>query len=324
MKVGITFDLRSSSLAMGYSREETAELDSEDTIEAIEAAVAATGRETERIGSARDLARRLEAGDRWDLVFNIAEGHRGLGRESLVPCLLEEYGVHYTFSDPMVLALSLHKGMCKRAIRDMGIPTAPFAVVSSPGEVAGVELRYPLFAKPVAEGTSKGIGDLSLIETEEQLRSTCGDIIERFKQPALVEEFLPGREFTIGIVGTGLRARVLGMMEVLDASGAEAPIYSYDAKEDYEARIKYRSVPPSPLRDDLSSLALDSWRGLGCRDAGRMDLRIDREGAPVFMEVNPLAGLNPVRSDLSIMSRLEGKTYQSLIEAILESALGDR
>ena len=139
-----------------------------------------------------------------------------------------------------------------------------------------------------------------------------------------MEEFLPGREFTIGIVGTGLRARVLGMMEVLDASGAEAPIYSYEAKEDYEARIKYRSVPPSPLRDDLSSLALDSWRGLGCRDAGRMDLRIDREGAPVFMEVNPLAGLNPVRSDLSIMSRLEGKTYQSLIDAILESALGDR
>ena len=150
MKIGITYDLRNDYLAEGYGEEETAEFDHPKTIAAIEAALRDLGYETDRIGHIRALAKRLVAGQRWDLVFNIAEGLRGFGREAQVPALLDAYDIPYTFSDPLVLTLTLHKGMMKRVIRDLGIPTPAFAVVESPEEIAGVRLPFPLFVKPIA------------------------------------------------------------------------------------------------------------------------------------------------------------------------------
>ena len=153
VKIGITYDLRDDYIAEGYTEEETAEFDHPRTIAAIEETLRDLGYETDRIGHLRALTRRLVAGDRWDLVFNIAEGLRGFGREAQVPALLDAWEIPYTFSDPLVLSLTLHKGLTKRVIRDLGIPTPDFAVVETPEEIAAVALPFPLFAKPVAEGT---------------------------------------------------------------------------------------------------------------------------------------------------------------------------
>src|SRR5512141_2211608 len=153
MKVGLTYDLRAEYLAAGYGEEETAEFDRPDTIEAIEGALRKLGHQTDRIGHVRQLVNRLARGDRWDFVFNIAEGLRGLAREAQVPSLLEAYEIPCTFSDPLVLALTLHKGLTQRVLRDMGLPTAEFFLVETEADIARVNLPFPLFAKPVAEGT---------------------------------------------------------------------------------------------------------------------------------------------------------------------------
>jgi D-alanine-D-alanine ligase len=318
MKIGLTYDLQEEYLGLGYSKEEIAELDKPATIEGIEAALEANDHEPERIGNHRALMAALLSGRRWDLVFNIAEGLRGLGRESLVPCLLDAFDVPYTFSDPMVLALSLHKGMCKRAIRDLGIPTAPFLVVERPEDLARLDLRYPLFAKPVAEGTGKGIYATSKIDDPETLHRVCDELLRTFDQPVLVEEFLPGREFTVGVLGTGPAARAVAVMEV--KFRRNDAIYSYDNKENYLERVDYALLEEPALVADVEKVALDSWRGLGCRDGGRVDLRLDGRGRAAFMEVNPLAGLNPIDSDLPIMCRLIGRPYERLIGEIVRSA----
>lgn len=319
MKVGITYDLREDYLAEGYGEEETAEFDKPETIDAIKDTLESLGFETDRIGHVRNLVSRLAAGDRWDMVFNIAEGLAGYGREAQVPALLDAYGICYTFSDPLVLALTLHKGMTKRVIRDLGIPTADFAVVESEGDASGVRLPFPLFAKPVAEGTGKGITASSKISTPEELQAVCRRLLGEYRQAVLVETFLPGREFTVGIVGTGGEARVVGSMEVLLKTRAEPDVYSYTNKQRYEELVEYRPAADETAKD-AERVALDAWRGLGCRDGGRIDLRCDASGRPNFIEVNPLAGLNPKHSDLPILSRFAGVSYKDLIAEIMRSA----
>ena len=232
MKIGITYDLRDDYLAEGFGEEETAEFDHPKTIAAIEEALRDLGYETDRIGHIRALAKRLVAGGRWDLVFNIAEGLRGFGREAQVPALLDAYDIPYTFSDPLLLTLTLHKGMTKRVIRDLGIPTPAFAVVESPEEIAGVQLPFPLFAKPIAEGTGKGVTAASKITSRAELEGVCLTLLETFRQPVLVEAFLPGREFTVGIIGTGAEAFAPAVLEVRFLEKAEQEVYSYINKED--------------------------------------------------------------------------------------------
>ena len=177
MTVGLTYDLRTDWLSQGYSELETAEFDREETVAAVDAALRAEGVATERIGNYRGLVAALTAGTRWDLVFNFCEGMYGLGRESLVPALLDAYRIPYTFSDPVVLGVSLHKGLTKRVVRDAGVPTPDFAIVESVNDLAGVTLRYPLFAKPVAEGTGKGITPRSRIGTANELRAVCEELL---------------------------------------------------------------------------------------------------------------------------------------------------
>lgn len=319
MLVGLTYDLREDYLREGFSEEETAEFDRNDTIDAIEKALANNGYRTRRIGNIRSLIGLLAQGDRWDMVFNIAEGMYGIAREAQVPAILDAYGIPYTFSDPMVLALTLHKGMTKRIIRDWGIPTPAFAVIETAEDIAAVKLRYPLFAKPVAEGTGKGITEKSKIASPGQLEAVSRDILARYRQPVLVEEYLPGREFTVGITGTGRDSRAVAVLEIILKENAQKDVYSYVNKEFCEELVEYRLAHDDEA-ERAAETALRSWTALGCRDAGRVDLRSDGSGVPNFIEVNPLAGIHPLHSDLPIMCTLAGIPYDALIGSIMESA----
>jgi D-alanine-D-alanine ligase len=322
MRIGLTYDLRSDYLAEGYSEEETAEFDRPDTIEAIEAALLELGYRTDRIGNAKRLVERLAQGDRWELVFNVAEGLHGVAREAQVPAILDVYDIPYTFSDPLVLSLALHKNLTKTVVQQAGIPTPDFALVRRPADVDAVELPFPLFAKPVAEGTSKGITAASKVLDREALRRVSAELLEQFRQPVLIETFLSGREFTVGLTGTGTEAQVVGTMEISLLPGAEAEVYTYLNKEQCEELVRYVPVRPSedPLVREVDDMALDVWRVLGCHDGGRVDIRCDAQGRPHFLEVNPLPGLHPQHSDLPILCGYVGISYVDLIDRIVRSA----
>jgi len=320
MKVGITYDLQEDYLGRGLSEEQAAEFDRPDTIDGIEGALWGLGYETDRIGHIGHLVRRLDRGERWDMVFNIAEGVKGFGREAQVPALLDAYDIPYTFSDPLVLSLSLHKAMAKHVIRDKGIPTPDFFTLKDIRDLERVDLPFPVFAKPVAEGTGKGISAASKIKSRSDMATVCQRLLALHEQPVLLEAFLPGREFTVGITGTGERAAAIGALEVMLLEEAEPEIYSYLNKKKFETRVRYRLVE-DPEAQRAIAVALDAWLCLGCRDGGRVDLRSDVYASPHFLEVNPLAGLNPEISDLPILCRMMGKSYQELIGLIMESAL---
>ena len=322
MKIGMTFDLRDEYLAAGYSEEATAEFDRADTIDSLENALRALGHQTDRIGHLKQLVSRLAAGDRWDLVFNICEGMHGIAREAQVPALLEAYEIPCTFADPVVMSVCLHKGLTKTLVEKAGLPTPQFAVVENMADVKNVKLPYPLFAKPIAEGTGKGISPASCISSFEELQGVCGELLQRFDQPVLVETYLCGREFTVGLLGSGDAARVLGTLEIVLLSNAEPGAYSYTNKERCEELVRYDLV--SGVNDDevkeAERIALAAWKELQGRDGGRIDLRSDGNGQPSFIEANPLAGLHPEHSDLPMIATKVGMPYQQLINEIVQSA----
>jgi D-alanine-D-alanine ligase len=322
MRIGLTYDLRQEYLAAGFSADETAEFDRVDTVEHLEAALVSLGHSTDRIGRAGQLIERLARGDEWDLVFNIAEGLSGIAREAQVPAILDACGIAYTFSDPLVMALTLHKGLTKVVVQTHGVPTPAFAVVENLSDLNGVDLPFPVFAKPVAEGTGKGISPDSKSNDKAALASVCEHLLETFQQPVIVETYLEGREFTVGLLGSGDKAEALGTLEIILKKNAEADAYSYVNKERCEELVEYRLV--SAKHDDqvraAEQVALTAWRILGCRDGGRVDLRCDAAGRPNFLEVNPLAGLHPAHSDLPILASKVGLSYVGLIERIVESA----
>lgn len=322
MTIGLTYDLRSEYLAAGYTEDETAEFDREDTISAIEGALLKLGHRPERVGNAKQLAAALVGNRRWDLVFNIAEGMHGIGREAQVPALLDLYAIPYTFSDPLVMSLTLHKGLTKHVVRDAGIPTSDFAVVSYAQEAGSISFDPPFFVKPVAEGTGKGVSPQSIVWERKGLPAVCERLIRAYRQPVIVEPYLSGREFTVGIIGTGREAYVLGTLEVHLLAKAEPGVYSYVNKEHCEDLVEYQLVrsEQNHLVADVETIALKVWRVLGCRDAGRVDVRCDNLGAAMFMEVNPLAGIHPQHSDLPIICNQLGIAYVDLIERIVDSA----
>ncbi len=320
MRIGVTYDLRADYLAQGLSEEETAEFNSEVTIEAICGALTALGHDPVRIGGIRPLTQALAAGERWEAVFNICEGLKGVAREAQVPALLEAYDIPYVFSDPLTLAIALDKSWAKRIVRDAGIPTAPFWVVNHLAEVDAIDLTYPLFLKPVAEGSGKGVDEHSRVDDKRQLRATAASLLARFDQPVLVESFLPGREFTVGITGTGADARVLGVMEIAPKENFVGHGYGLENKEQWEDKVDVRLVEDD---DALAAgaVALAAWRALRCRDGGRIDVRADAAGIANFIEVNPLAGLRPHYSDLCFIADFKGLTYVELIGLFMDSFL---
>ena len=318
--VGMTYDLKEDYRKAGFTAEAAAEFDSLETIEAIEMALRAIGFSVERIGNVQALVQALGRGKRWDMVFNIAEGVKGFSREAQVPALLEAYDIPYTFSDPLVLSLALHKGMTKHLLRSLGIPTPDFYILHSPEEMANLSLSYPLFVKPVAEGTGKGITAASKVSHPEELEKVCLSLFKAFDEPLLVERYLSGREFTVGIAGTGKEARCLGVMEIFLTEKAERHAYSYKNKENYRENVTYRLVEDE-MAGAAADLALRTYQALGCRDAGRVDLRADEGGKVYLLEINPLAGLNPRHSDLPIICALSGINFTELIAMIMDSAL---
>lgn len=320
MRIGFVYDAREDYRALGFGEEAIAEFDSPETLAEIEGALARIGHEVHRIGHGRELAGRLVRGERWDLIFSIAEGVSGRSREAQVPALCELFDQPYVFSDPLTNAATLDKGVAKRLVRDAGIPTASFAVLERAEEAAQINLPFPLFVKPIAEGTGKGCESASKVTSRQQLQAAAQQLIARFNQPVIVETFLPGREFTVGLTGSGLSARVIAVLEVVLLEDAEAEIYSFQNKEQCETLVRYQ------LADDAEAMraadsALRAYRALGCRDAARLDFRSDGHGVPMFLEANPLAGLHPTHSDLPMLASKSGMAYDSLLAEIIESAI---
>lgn len=314
MRIGLTFDAMADWQAEGLDAEHLAEFDAEETIAAIEQFWRRRGHAVERIGRLQALVARLAAtGGGWDMVFNICEGLRGMARESAVPALLDAYGVPYVFSDPAVLAVALHKGLAKRVVRDAGVPTAAFAILEHAAEAAITDVPFPIFAKPVAEGTGKGIGGQSLCWNATELAATAHGLLHRFGQPVLAEAWLPGREFTVGMIGSGDGAEIVGVMEI-----DSAETYGYATKKRYD-RVRYRLADDAEAKR-AGEVARAAWRALGGRDGGRIDVRSDAEGRPMFIEANPLPGLHPVDSDLVLLVRLAGHSYEWLMERICARA----
>lgn len=317
MNIGLTYNLKSYYITKGYSAESVAEFDCEQTITAIEKALKKQGHQVERIGCLEKLMHKLLKGERWDLVFNIAEGMNGIGREAQIPAVLDAYKIPYTFSPTEVLATALHKGLTNAIMRTYHVKTAEFTVVRKLKDIHKIHFTYPMFVKPVAEGTSRGITHDSHIDDEQQLISQVDYVLQTFHQPALVEEFLPGREFTVGILGTGDDAKVLGVLEIFINENGDKHAYTYDNKQQYESRMSYELVE----EPNVAKLALKAWRAMNFRDAGRIDIRMNSEGEPCFLEANPLAGLNPEYSDLCILCKQVGFSYDSLIKYIVEEAI---
>lgn len=318
MRIGLTYDLRSWYLERGYTMDETAEFDKEETVVALENELTRLGYQTVRIGNVFQLVEKLASGERWDIVFNIAEGLYGDGRESVVPALLDQYRIPYVFSGPVVMGVSLNKYLTRLVVAAAGVPVCPGVIANSVRDLDAVAaLEFPLFVKPVAEGTGKGITTRSVIRDSDSLVTLVTELLATYHQPVLIEEYLPGREFTVGVTGNGAEAKVTGGMEVICRDNLP---YSVEVKENYENYVQYR-VYDEELRAECDAVALGAWRALGAVDAGRVDMKADRNGRICFIEVNPLAGLNPVHSDLPMLSRMNGLPFSSLMEMIMNSAI---
>jgi D-alanine-D-alanine ligase len=201
------------------------------------------------------------------------------------------------------------------------VPTADFALVENEEDLARVNLPFPLFVKPVAEGTAKGITGTNKVNTRPELERECRRTWVTLHQPALVEEFLPGREFTVGIAGTGRDAAALGTLEIELLEGAEPHSYTYVNKERCEELCRYTLADPASA-GEAEALALAAWRGLGCRDAGRVDLRAGADGHLRVLELNPLPGMHPAHSDLPMICTAVNIPYVELIRRIMQSAAG--
>jgi D-alanine-D-alanine ligase len=329
MKIGLTYDLR-THIPPGLPEDYQAEFDSEQTVVELSQVIAGLGHSVHPIGNLFDLVRFLLDGQKVDLVFNIAEGSGGRSREAQVPALLEAYQIPYTFSDPLTLALTLDKAVTKLIWQRYNLPTLRFIMASSMEALNQAQddlPAFPLFVKPLHEGSSKGISRESVVEDWAALEDRVALILSAYRQPALIEAFLPGREFTVAVLGEGDQARVMGIAEIMEIQIAR--VSGYIEKEHWDTLYPdtFQPVPPGTLYDLLSAIAMEAYRSVGCRDAGRIDLRMDAGGSPYLLEINPLPGLNRKHSALPHIAQQAGMSYEQLIGNILalacaRSALG--
>lgn len=313
-----------------------AEYDSEETVEGIADALRTAGHEViylEADTTFLDSIRQAQV----DICFNIAEGLRGDSREAHIPALLEMLGIPYTGSKVLAQAISLDKAATKRLWRDHGLPTAPFQVFWQGEEPLAPDLAFPLFVKPLREGSGKGIGLNSVVHDEAALREQVRWVLRNYHQPALVETFLPGREFTIGLIGNTLACGELALSPLYDERGfhvfpileidlspiAEAGgIYDSHVKSDQPLGANYRC--PAPMAEELTwemqRLAVEAFQAIGALDFSRVDFRLGADGRPYLMEINTLPGLNPTYSDIVLAARADGMLYVELIQEVLNLA----
>src|SRR5579883_1146609 len=325
MRIGIAYDLRSDfTVAEDEPEDRLEEYDSQETVNAIAAALEAAGHEPRLLGGGRRFLKNV-IGNAPDLVFNIAEGWLTRSREAHVPAVCEMLRIPFTHSDPLTNALTLDKPLTKRVVASHGIKTAPFVVISSVDELATATFPpFPLFVKPAAEGSSMGVRKSSRVTTRTELETEVARCLEDYSQPALVESFLPGIEVTVGVIGNGASLEVLGVMEIAPMKAKQEDfVYGLESKRAYKDEVDYhvppKSLTPGKLRE-VEAVALASFEALGCRDISRFDIRLDERGTPNFIEVNPLPGLSPVTSDVVIMARASGWTYERLIQRVVEEA----
>jgi len=323
LRVGITYNLRKDfSPAEGQPIDALEEFDSEETIDAIQRVLRDEGHEVFKLGGGPGLIDRLKSTP-VDMVFNIAEGQGGRNREAHIPALLEFLGIPYTGSDPLTLSLTLDKSAAKRVLVSEGVPTPRFKKVEKPGDLEGLTLPYPLFVKLCYEGSSKGVRLDSRVEDLRSLEAKTRWLLETYRSPVLVEEFIQGPEFTVGVLGNE-DPSVLGVMqiEIRGVPPSEA-IYSLEIKREWEERVQYLCPPPIgvSLVRKIEQVALRSYRVLECKDVSRVDIRVGKDGEAYFLEINPLPGLSPTYGDLPIIARRMGWTYEQLVRTIFRHAL---
>lgn len=322
LRVGFTFNVKRVKPTHDAHEDSEAEYDSPTTLQAIREAIASWGHEVVDLEANAELPTIL-ASTPVDIVFNIAEGFKGRNRESQVPALLELLDIPYTGSDPATLSLALDKALAKKIVKQAGIMTPNFQLLSTGKERLLKEFTYPLIIKPVAEGSSKGVLPKSVCNSENELRAVAREMIEKYQQPALVEEYISGREFTVGLLGER-RPRVLAPMEIVFLDREEkTPVYSFQHKLDWNDRIRY-DVPAKldPAHTEkLRTAARGAFMALGCRDVARIDFRMDEKGRIYFIECNPLPGLTPGWSDLVLIAQGSGMDYRSLIGEIMAGAI---
>jgi D-alanine-D-alanine ligase len=311
--------------------DEFAEWDTAETIDAVAGALSAYGTVI-RLEATAEFPEQLRT-ERPDIVFNMAEGSGGKNRESHVPAICEFFGIPYTGSDPLTLSLCLDKSRTKEILSHYGVGTPSFAVVESAGAVTDrwPTLRYPLFVKPIHEGSSKGITERNLCQTPGDLATQVEFLLETYAQPVLIEEYLPGAEYTCAVLGNGQTARVLPIVGMdFDALPDGAlPVYGFEAKwlwDRPDAPLRIFDCPaviPDALRRTIESTTLRAYQALGCRDWSRVDVRLDAAGVPNVIEVNPLPGILPNPADNSCFpkaARVAGISYEALIQTCLTLA----
>lgn len=326
MKFGITFTLKDATAnPAGVPDDWQEELDSPVTIDAIARVLSGMGHQVVKLGDGPELIDRLRR-EKPDVVFNLAEG-RGISRsrEAWVPALLESLGIPYTASDPLTCAITLEKDYAKRLVASAGVLVPPGIVLQSSDPLPDpgtLKLTYPLLVKPAWEGSSKGVRNRCLVHRPDDLIDVIREVQQSYVQPVLIEEFIEGEELTVGLVGNGSALECVGIMQVLPQKPTAHFVYSLEVKRDYENQVTYECPAhlPSELLAKTTAAAKKSFHALGCRDLARVDFRI-RNSEPYFLEINPLPGLNPVNSDLVIMTRLQGVPYEALIGRIVTAAL---
>jgi len=311
------------------SQDTFAEWDTEETINAVRDALALYHNVTlvEADNDAFETFRELNP----DIVFNIAEGFNGISREAQIPAMLEFLNIPYTGSDPVTLGICLDKSRTKEILSYYKIPTPQFLLIEKADDYSSIEFPLPAIVKPVAEGSSKGIYNSSVVRSKEELIREIQKVHQVYNQSALVEKFLEGREFTVAILGNGKDARVLPIIEMKFEELPEGvlPIYSYEAKWIFDTREDPLDIYECPanlddkLKDEIERVALSTYRVLRCRDWSRIDIRLDENGVPNVLEINPLPGILPDPKDNSCYpkaARAAGMTYEEMINAVLNEA----
>src|SRR5437867_7429885 len=333
MRVGLTFNLKrgdaEESQDPASSRSEAqAEWDDTETIESVRSALRQR-HEVVLIDADESLFEKLRE-SRPEVVFNMAEGESGPCREGHVPSILEYLRIPYTASDPLTLNICLDKARTKEILAYHGLRTARFRVVAEKN-FSFNSLHYPLLIKPLYEGSSIGIRNQSLVKTRQEMRERVSWLLERYREPALVEEYLPGREFTVAILGNGSEARALPIVEIRFDSLPPGvnPIYSYEAKwiwDDSSNPLQIFDCPArlrAELQTDIERICLAAYRVMRCRDWCRVDVRLDAENRPCIIEINPLPGVLPRPENNSCFpkaARAAGLTYNQLINTVLDTA----
>jgi D-alanine-D-alanine ligase len=326
MRIGLSYDLK-DTIAVDVTTPADAleEYDCPETVELINRALVKQGHWVTRLGGGRDFLNNILR-ENVDIVFNIAEGrgsHRS--REAQVPAVLEMLGIPYSGSGPECLTLCLDKPLTKQIVSTAGIHTPRWWVAKNSRELQELpwEQFLPFLAiiKPAWEGSSKGIHADSLADSPQQAIEAAGQLIERYHQPVMVEEFISGDEITVGIVGNS-PPRVVGLMRIVPRLKSDRFIYSLEVKRDYENLVDYE-CPAQLGKEVLESIRLSALRVFevtGCRDFARLDFRLNSKGTPYFIEINPLPGLGTY-SDLVIMAKMMRWTHQEVICAVLDAAL---